>query len=209
MSEEQISIDDIYLAPVNFFTMEIECHQAKEGKLTHSHLLPDMSELCVDDSIAEVYLGWEPAGIRAAVKFKSTIELPAPNKKTAKAPSIELLIDTRDLKSAGFNTRFCHHFLFTHEGGREITKFRTEDSHELCNPTELILALEGKKSNPVFQIFIPSQCLFGYDPEQLNRLGFTYRILAPEYGPQHFSVVSDEYQIDQNPALWSSLILIP
>lgn len=58
------------------------------------------------------------------------------------------------------------------------------------------------------KIFIPSQCLYGYDPKQFDRLGFTYRINRAGGQPQHFSVISQEYQIDQQPSLWGSIKLV-
>lgn len=205
MSEESLSIDDIYLAPVNFFSMELECLLVNDQELKKQHLLSSTAELCDEDALADVYLGWEPNGLRAKVVIHAQKES---GRKESDIPSIEFFIDTRDLKSAGFNTRFCHHFLFTSEGGREVTRFRTEDAHPLCDPSELVVSHEAKSKNQIFHIFIPSQCLYGYDPELLNRLGFTYRIVGSKETSQHFSVLSSEYQIDQNPALWSTLLLV-
>ena len=58
------------------------------------------------------------------------------------------------------------------------------------------------------QIFIPAECLHGYDPEQFDRLGFSYRINRYALPPQHFSVVTKEYQIEQQPSLWSHMRLV-
>jgi hypothetical protein len=57
------------------------------------------------------------------------------------------------------------------------------------------------------KIFIPSQALYGYDVKQFDRLGFTYRINRTGGKPQHFSVNSQDYQIEQQPSLWSSISL--
>ena len=123
------------------------------------------------------------------------------------------MIDTRDLKSAGFNTRFCHHFYFLAQAvegqqAGEITHFRTEDRHPLCDSQALECQIKSSSKDYILQIFIPSQCLYGYDPKQFDRLGFTYRINRVGGHPQHFTVVSEEYQIDQQPSLWGSLRLV-
>jgi hypothetical protein len=89
----------------------------------------------------------------------------------------------------------------------EKTHFRTEDSHPLCDPQALYCQAQLRKNDYQMKIFIPSQCLYGYDPRQFNRLGFTYRINRHEGKSQHFSVISPDYQIDQQPSLWGSLIL--
>lgn len=127
--------------------------------------------------------------------------------------SIELFFDTRDVKTSGFNTRFCHHFFFLPEPieGRqagEITRFRTEDSHELCDPSKLNVKAQTKSSGYTMQIFIPAQCLYGYDVDQFSRMGFTYRVNRFHKDPQHFSVTSSDYQLEQQPSLWSSLNLV-
>jgi hypothetical protein len=127
--------------------------------------------------------------------------------------SLELFFDTRDMKTTGFNTRFCHHFYFLaaevegHIAG-EMTKFRTEDTHELCDPAELKVIPLLKKTGYTLQIFIPAHCLFGYDPDQFDRLGFAYRVNRAQGPAQHFCVVSEDYQIEQHASLWSSLKLI-
>lgn len=65
-----------------------------------------------------------------------------------------------------------------------------------------------KTSSYTLNIFIPNHCLYGYDPAQFGRLGFTYRVNQSEGFAQHFSVVSEDYQIDQQPSLWGTLRLV-
>ena len=90
----------------------------------------------------------------------------------------------------------------------EITRFRTDDGHELCDPGELHLKSEITKLKYILKIFIPSNCLNGYDPGECNHLGFSYRVNRYGGMPQHFSVVSDEFAFEQQPALWSRADLI-
>jgi hypothetical protein len=70
--------------------------------------------------------------------------------------------------------------------------------------------MKTKKNSSGYQaeIFIPAHCLTGYDPGEFARLGFTYRINRSHGTPQHFSMVTDDYQIDQNPSGWGTLRLI-
>jgi hypothetical protein len=65
-----------------------------------------------------------------------------------------------------------------------------------------------KKNQYQMKIFIPTECLYGYDPKQFDRLGLTYRMNRHQGEPQHFAVVSPDYQIDQQPSLWGSLKLV-
>ncbi len=99
--------------------------------------------------------------------------------------SVELFFDTRDVKTSGFNTKFCHHFYFLPEAienegeaiqAGEATRFRTEDVHELCSPQLLEVKTTKGGKEVKMDIFIPKECLHGYDPSLFERLGFTYRI---------------------------------
>lgn len=202
--------------PVNFFALSCECHQLttkdRVPSLTASYLLPATNHLCHEYTFAKVAMGWSEEGLG----FHIHVDQPYTKSvfpDLQRGDSVELFIDTRDLKSAGFNTRFCHHFYFLAEAiegqqGGEITHFRTEDSHPLCDPQLLQCETKLGKSDYKIKIFIPTQCLYGYDPKQFERLGFTYRVNRVGGRSQHFSVVSQEYQIDQQPSLWGSINLI-
>lgn len=210
------------ITPVNFFQLSAECHLLSRQRSDsfpsitkqnfRKYQLPDTAALCAEESFVEVAMGWMAEGLELMIKVDS------PFKKgfypdVTRGDSVELFIDTRDVKTSGFNTRFCHHFFFLAEGveghmAGELTHFRTEDVHPLCDADELKVKALTQKSNYVLNIFIPSNCLHGYDPEQFNRLGFTYRVNRSEGFPQHFSVVTDDYQVDQQPSLWASLKLV-
>lgn len=211
--DARFSLSSVALAPINYFSLEVDCYQVLDGNLQDKHRLPYTSILCDEETFADLYLGWSREGIYAkAIVRKPVTEscFPSPEE----GDSVELFIDTRDRKSGGFNTRFCHHFCFLPEAveglmGREITRFRTEDAHELCNPIDLVVSVDLKKNSYIMHIFIPAHCLVGYDPDQMKRMGFTYRINRPNQSSQHFSLLSTEYQIDQQPSLWSTLKLEP
>lgn len=216
-----VDIEDRFLAlsPANFFQVSIDCPCLPAGSLdsltpknAKKYLLPDTSSLCAEEHFADISLGWHAAGIGALVQVKSPFQQ-ASYPDVSQGDSVELFLDTRDVKTAGFNTRFCHHFFFLpepiegHQAG-EITHFRTEDAHELCDPKGLQVKAQLKSTGYILQIFIPTECLYGYDPDQFDRLGFTYRINRRHRSAQHFSMTSDEYQVEQQPSLWSSLKLV-
>lgn len=210
------------LSPINFFQISADCHYlppSKTGEFpsmstrqANKYKLPDTSALCHQDNFAEVSLGWNELGIEALmISSEPFHRVTYPD--VTRGDSLEIFIDTRDVKTSGFNTRFCHHFFFLPEAmeghqAEEITRFRTEDVHELCNPNDLKVKFTKKNNQYTLQIFIPNQCLYGYDPEQFDRMGFTYRINRVNGSPQHFSVVSEDYQLEQQPSLWSSLKLV-
>lgn len=209
--------EDISLSPINFFQLKVNCPYLKDPKellklnsqKLEPYLLPDTSFLCGEMSFAKVALAWSEEGIGALAIFKGSFNTPAYPEIT-RGDSFELMIDTRDVKTSGYNTRFCHHFFFLPEQiegkqAGEITHFRTEDRHELCDSSELFVQFT---SSSKLQIFIPRNCLHGFDPEQFDRMGFTYRINRHQGEPQHFSAITKEYQIEQQPSLWASARLL-
>ncbi len=209
--------EDFSLSPINFFQISADCLKLK-GKVTslakakgNEYALPETSSLTNEENFASVFMGWNEEGIEVQVVVEKPVEH-CHYPEITKGDSVEFFFDTRDVKTSGFNTRFCHHFYFLPEAVEghmkgEITKFRTEDSHELCDSDDLTLRVNKSSKGYSLHIFIPKQCLHGYDPDQFQRLGFTYRINRSNDEPQHFSVVSSEYQIEQQPSLWSSLKL--
>jgi len=217
--EEQLSFDPFdrleyapAFCPVEFFTLTATLHYTKQAptlRTLRRFLLSDTSDLLGDEKFADVALAWNEEGIHAALFVQKPIErVEFPN--FDKGDALELFFDTRNLKTAYCATRFCHHFLFFPEGekpAREITHFRTEDTHPLCDPSELILETKQERKAYSMQIFIPASCLHGFDPKSGNSLGFTYCIHRPAAPPQHFSVSSQHFSIDQSPRLWATLVL--
>lgn len=201
------------LSPVQFFGLTADSLFIRGSlKPDKNQILPSTSDLLDEESFADVYSGWN------FEKLCFQIDVHRPFQRISetdfrKGDSVELFIDTRDLKTKGVVTRFCHHFVFfpvetQNFFGREITRFRNEDTHRLCHPEDLQVIPTLDEKSYSLSIEIPSHCLFGYDPLSFSRIGFTYRINRFEGPPQHFAVSSEEYTIEQHPATWGTLKLL-
>lgn len=173
--------------------------------------LPSTSELLEEEEFAKVFFAWNEEKIllhfEVDEEMKKTV---FPNFRSG--DSIELFFDTRDLKSRKAVSQFCHHFVFFPEEingflGQEITRFRSEGSHELCQPKDLKVEADVQPDHYRMTITIPKYCLHGFEPTSFDRLGFTYRINRSDGLPQHFTVSSDEFAIEHHPDLWSSIKL--
>lgn len=202
------------LSPISFFKLQWDCPYLKEGQSLKQdkYKLSDTSALCHEESFASLYMGWNEKGLHflchSQVPFKDAFY-----PDITRGDSVELFIDTRDMKQSSSNTKFCHHFFFLPQSidghkAEEITHFRTDDAHDLCDPKELHLSSEIQTSGYLLKILIPSSCLFGYDPKQFQRLGFTYRINRYGYPSQHFAAITAEFPIEQQPSLWGSVGLV-
>lgn len=204
-----MSFDELSaILPIDCFAVSLELPYSEKGK---THVLPDLTPLSAEERFAEVSAGWNEEGLLFLIKVSKPFEeafLP----RFEQGDAFELFIDTRDMKNAGFLTKFCHQFVFLPQAideiqAQEITRFRTEDKHELCNPSDLKVETQISRKSYALKIFIPSQCLHGYDPTTFKKLGFTYVVHRFGNDPQHFSLSSKYMAIEQNPSLWASLRL--
>lgn len=198
------------LLPLDFFELSMPLHR-REKELKKKHLLPELTEYLYEDPFAKVYGGWDELGLYFTIEVKKAFqEAFFPNVR--KGDSVELMIDTRALKTAGVPTRFCHHFIFLPrpvEGVQkaEITSFRGEDRHELCEGEKLKMEVSFGKRDYTMHLHIPADCLEGYDPSSFDRLGFTYRINRYGREAQHFALSSNYLSIESQPSLWATLDL--
>lgn len=200
---------ELILAPINFVEVKFNVHFHKAKSLDDKlYKLPNTNWLTAEEHFAEVSLGWNEEGIAFRFEVNKPFEV-ALYPEIQEGDSVEVFIDTRDVKTAGFATRFCHHFFFTageveSKFGAEISRFRTDDSHPLCDHNDLIIKPKLSKNSYTIDAFIPRLCLFGYDPSEFKRIGFTYRINRFGGPAQHFSVKTDEFRIEDQPSLWAS-----
>jgi len=211
------------LNPAQFFQFDLSIlryqpKEIKEGGLfipqknLNKYALPSFSALMGEESFADWSVGWSTEGLAFDVLIQKPFE-EAVYPEITKGDSVEIFIDTRDVKTSGFNTRFCHYFYFFAEPieGRqkgELTHFRTEDAHPLCLPEDLVLEAELSSKSYRLKIFIPAECLVGYDPNEFNRMGFSYRVNRTKEPPQHFLTDSKEFTLEQQPSLWTSIKLV-
>lgn len=200
------------LNPLEFFTLEGELKYSKTAPsskiMRRSFVLPDTSEWLAEERFAEVALAWSESGIFIDVFVNKPFE-EAAYPRFSEGDAVELFFDTRDLKTASFATRFSHQFVFLPEAvqgisAQEISHFRTEDIHPLCDSSDLQVTTATSKNDYEMQIFIPAHCLHGFDPASFERIGFTYRIHRYRGSPQHFALSSQHFSIEQHPRLWAS-----
>ncbi|MEM8727163.1 MAG: hypothetical protein AAGE99_00385 [Chlamydiota bacterium] len=188
------------LSPAPFFDVRVAVPKADKNGLFKRGVVLDGSGLTGEGSLAQVSLLWSLTGLFFAVDVKRGIET---------GDCLELFIDTRDLKNSHVISRFCHHFIFypEEEKGVEMNRFRGDDSHPLADPSLFSIKTTVKRSAYLIEIGVPQKVLYGYDPLEFKRLGFTYRFRKKSGERQHFNLSSDLFHIEKHPALWASLIL--
>jgi Carbohydrate family 9 binding domain-like len=201
------------LSMLSFFDLKSDIFFAEKliDITAKKYLLPSTNEILAEEKFADVHIGYNNLALYFHIKVDKAFE-EINSIDFRRADSVEIFIDTRDIKDKTFVSQFCHHFVFYPESingfyGKEITRFRTEEIHPLCSPKDLKITPFLSKNNYVLDIEITSSALFSFDPTSFNRIGFTYRINRKLNPPQHFALSSSEYKIELFPALWASLEL--
>jgi len=186
------------------FFVGFECDLSEyRGKFEKRHFLPKLCELMGEEFFADVAAGWSETGLHLLIQAECSMH---------ESNSVELFIDTKNLKTAKTTHRFQHHFLFypeRHEGiqAKEITSFRTEDRHPLAHSDELEIKTKVTAKGYEMTLFIPEKCLVGNLPEMGGAMGFTYRINRDKYSSQHFGL-SDNSKFEIYPYMWPSVKLV-
>lgn len=193
--------------PIPLFKFKFAALSFSEFPLKEKHQLKNLTDLNESGYHTPVFLGWNRDGLGCQFHFSKQEFYCIPT-HFKEGDAIELFVDTRDNKQSNFPTKFCHHFLFFPEQvegiyGKEITRFRGEETHDLAHPKNFTVAKRGARRGAVVEIFIPKEALYGYDPEQFNRFGFTYRLHVRDREPQLFST-SPQFSIEQNPSYFAS-----
>lgn len=185
------------LSPAPFFEVRGKIPKADKKKGFKKGLLPNVTGLSGEGYLVDVALLWSPVGLYVELKCKLEIE---------SGDLLDLFIDTRDVKSSNVITRFCHHFRFdlSEKQGMEVTPFRGEDRHDLADASLFSIKTERKGA----EISLPKEILYGFDPIEFKRLGFSYRFQRKNGEKQHFNLSSDFFNLEKHPALWATMELI-
>lgn len=180
--------------------------------MNSSYELPSMHQVLGEPPFAKVKMGWSEEGLAWDFDIRAHPLLALASDRLH-SDCIELFIDTKNLKISS-PTLFCHHFVFYLKPcsdapiAQEITRFKGEVTRQLCDPQNLHLELKKNEKGVVARIFIPKDCLYGYDPHQTKKLGFTYQINRSQSSPQHFAVSSHNYSVEGQPSLWATIELV-
>lgn len=174
-------------------------------------ILPATAGLAGASAFAEVFLCWNEEWLAFAVEVKGKRRVRPYPEQFWLGDSVELWLDTRDVRNAHRLSRFCHHFVLLPPAGRGGPKggraFLAEDSPaEPLHPGALKLASRRTPGGYRMELVIEAEALVGYDPLEHPRLGFNYHVNDLELGAQWWTFGRD-FPIWKDPSLWGTLIL--
>ena len=129
---------------------------------------------------------------------------------------LQVLIDTRDTKTVHRAGRFQHSFYLLPQGngqrfgGGVGVPMAIPRCRELPGPAPAgSLQVRSKEvaGGYVMDALVGASALTGWDPDEHQRIGFTYMLRDRELGNQTFTI-GDEFPVTSNPSLWGSLDLL-
>ncbi len=184
--------------------------------------LPDLGMLDAAPPFATLRPGWNDAGIgfRLEVSGKR-MPVFADGSDPTESDGVQLWIDTRNTQSIHRASRFCHHFVFwpipenwtknakgagAAAGAQQLVIALAKEDAPMNRAGLLRAVSRGTRGGYELDIWIPSECLQGYEQESNPLLGFYYCVRDAELGEQVLSV-GREFPFDHDPSLWSTLEL--
>ncbi len=207
--------DEIEILPGHLINLSFEALWVSKDKLktflSPKYFLPETTALFNEEHFADVALGYNEEGLAISLyvhqKFQG-VSLP----DFDQGDSLSLFIDTRNVKTSAFNTRFCHHFVVLAkdlEGIQvfEHTHFRGQEKRPYADPSLIFVESKFTKSSYQLHLFIPQEALYGFDILKCDQLGFSYSITRPYNDPQNFSCSAKDFKIEETPSLWASVKL--
>ena len=210
------SLDPLF--PLDSFRVCGSVPYAKKEDMTWSKMrkqapLSDLSAILAEEDFSHVALAWNPDSLCVYLRVDqpcTQVEYP----QFAQGDAFEVFIDTRDLKESRFFHPFCHRFLFLPKEvqgvqAREISLFRKEEGHPLCDPQKLAVAVERHKDSYEMLLHIEGEALHGFERGDRMKIGFSYRLHRAGNRSEAFCLSSSHFSIEQQPRFWASFSLIP
>ncbi len=180
-----------------------------------AYRIPDLTALDGDVAFADLFMAWNETGLYFAVRVEGSRADVLP-RQPLKGDGLQIWIDTRDVRDAHRASRYCHHFYFLPKGtgrggrspiGKQMRIRRARSYGRLCDPQILRVASTVLDSGYRMEIHLPPEALIGFDPEENNRLGFTYLLRDGKGGRQYWTA-DDPLPVSYDPSLWGRVELV-
>ena len=186
--------------------------------LPESSLLPSLGKLDGSASWSKIFVAWNPRGLGISVEV---IDKPGRIHREFEGGTSQdgfvVWIDTRDTRNIHRASRFCHKIkawivLKSDTSGLEVNVAPQKIARaqadaplpdEESYPARAALIQRGWR----LEVFIPSETLQGFDPENNRRLGFNIQVTDPDRGDEFLTGLGKEFPQGEDPSLWPTLEL--
>lgn len=190
--------------------------------LDETYRLPNLAELETNSNPEtvsqpfELRVGWNNTGFAFSLFVFDKKQRPwCRTMHPEESDGIQICLDTRDIKDIHRATRFCHRLIFLPTGnGHSQTApgvfwlpiHRAKDHPNSIDLEKIKLHNRIETNGYRLDVWIPSDVLTGYDPQEHPTLGFHFVLIDREHGNKFF-LVEPPFPYDQDPSLWGTLEL--
>jgi hypothetical protein len=204
-----------------FFQVAFPCLLRKDQPVVDGNLadwndtflVPDLGGLDGKQAFARVYMAWHEKGLYFALDVKGKAGCVVDERRPLRGDGFQVWIDTRDVRTAPRGSRYCHHFCFWPQsgdvtaGGRQFRLRRARAHARLQDAGRFSVASSSHKDGYGMEIHIPADAMTGFDPEENNRLGFSYVLKDKTLGRQ-FWTADETLPVSYDPSLWGTAELV-
>lgn len=176
-------------------------------------LVPDLGSLDGQNPFGQIYMAWNDRGLYFGLQVMGESKCDVDEKRPLRGDGLQIWIDTRDVRNAHRGSRYCHHFCFWPEsgkisaGGRQFRLRRARAQARIQDSGMFQVASETLDLGYQMEIHIPADAMTGFDPDENNRLGFSYVLKDKKLGRQ-FWTADEILPVSYDPSLWGTAELI-
>jgi len=176
------------------------------------YLLPHLSSLDGEPRFADVYGAWNEDWLAFAVCVTGKRRIQVDPRQFWAKDSVEIWLDTRDVRTAHRLSRYCHQFYFLPKGGGRggaapVGRQAASTPAPQADPDEIRVASTTARDGYIIEAIIGASALSGFDVGECNRLGFNYHINDTELGTQYW-LWGKRFPLHADPSLWGTLELV-
>lgn len=218
------AIAELHLPARQLFRFTVCCRRksplwtSSGARLDESYRLPDLPSLDHSPSGLDVRAAWSEEGLAFAFELRRERGgVPSPARSgSSDGPSVQLYIDTRDVRNVHRAGQFCHRYDF---------RMRRVASGRLA-PTASWVPVPNAKAMPhavppdaleavakplddgwSLEVFVSRSALTGYEPQEFSRIGLQYVVYDPDVGTRVFSS-GEPLPYASDPSLWAAVDLV-
>lgn len=179
-------------------------------------MLPKLGEIDGKDDFADAWACWNESGLYFAWRVIGKKQPLSCNLAGYwKGDNVRLCTDMRDARSIKRATRTCQQFYFLPTGGGPDKNLpiagsakikRAREDAPAVDRREISIASKVTKTGYSLEVFLPAECLSGFDPVEHPRIGLYHIIEDREHG-QQFPTVGDDLFWQVDPSTWPTAVL--
>ncbi len=201
------------ILPVNLVEINQDLYRLKNGSsiLEEVYQISDFSTLLDEKTGVDLHMAYSESLHLHFLVHEPFQEVVYP--KYQSGDSIELFIDTRNIKGSKVVHSFCHHFILfpkpiENMSGMEVTKFYIHQEHPFAKSSDFKLNTHFSDHSYTLSLDLDEKHLHGFDSNQYNSIRFSYRVNRAKKKPLHFNHSSTEYLLAKHPELWMQMNLV-